>query len=365
MTDSKTDRLPSVCKWLRMTQDQVLDKFYGLPQAFSDGEGQKRFVYVPGTRTDRVLLVAHADTVWGNTNINFGFQNNIIFSLDRSVKHEVSKGSYTVTKHGKGIGADDRAGCAILWYLRSLGHSLLITSGEEQGCIGSRYLMNSKWWREELNKNHMFAIQFDRRGQKDLVFYDVGTKKFVEYVKKQTGYVPAQGSYTDIRQLCIDMCGVNISVGYYSEHQSEEKLVYDQWLNTLHTTHEWLNKPNIPRHDLDKSDKYYGPSYSYNNNTKYGGNMGHGNYSDDYGYQDTTGMSSVEESYTQKKANGSRPSNKVLTTSSDVGTVLTKASGQVVVGNNELMMCPYCYHKMIDQEWYENQFSCTSCDKSF
>src|SRR5688572_12489818 len=165
--DAKTDRLPGVCKWMRMTQDQVLDKFYGLPKAYSDGEGQKRFVYIPGTRDDRVLLVAHADTVWGNYKINIGYHDGILFSLDRENKYEIDgKYSGKIIKHGRGIGADDRAGCGIVWHLRELGHSILITSGEEKGCIGSRYIMNNPWWKDELSK-HNFAVQFDRRGQKD------------------------------------------------------------------------------------------------------------------------------------------------------------------------------------------------------
>ena len=36
--------------------------------------------------------------------------------------------------YDEGIGADDRAGCAILWLLKDSGHSLLVTNGEEIGC---------------------------------------------------------------------------------------------------------------------------------------------------------------------------------------------------------------------------------------
>lgn len=33
------------------------------------------------------------------------------------------------------LGADDRAGCAIIWLLRNLGHGILITDDEEQGSL--------------------------------------------------------------------------------------------------------------------------------------------------------------------------------------------------------------------------------------
>ena len=43
----------------------VFDKFLSLDGAIPVlGGGKNNFVYVPGTRKDRVLLVAHADTVW-------------------------------------------------------------------------------------------------------------------------------------------------------------------------------------------------------------------------------------------------------------------------------------------------------------
>jgi hypothetical protein len=181
------DRLPSVAKWLTMSQNDVLDKFMNLPNAFTDGttKKQNRFVFVPGTRDDRVLLVAHADTVWLDNPIRLGYFNNI---------------------------------------------------------LGSKWIMGDKAWRKNINTTHSFIVQFDRHGHKDIVFYDKGTKAFVEYTKEQTGFTPAQGSYTDIRELCYNICGVNISVGYHDEHRPEEKLVVDQFMNTLQTAKYWLSE---------------------------------------------------------------------------------------------------------------------------
>ena len=43
----------------------VLEEFAHLPGAVAVfEEGKKSFVFVPGSREDRILLVAHADTVW-------------------------------------------------------------------------------------------------------------------------------------------------------------------------------------------------------------------------------------------------------------------------------------------------------------
>jgi hypothetical protein len=261
------DRLPSVAKWLTMSQNDVLDKFMNLPNAFTDGttKKQNRFVFVPGTRDDRVLLVAHADTVWLDNPIRLGYFNNILYSLDRNTNKQTKQADgSTRTRWGVGIGADDRAGCAIAWALRDLGHSILITSGEEQGCIGSKWIMGDKAWRKNINTTHSFIVQFDRHGHKDIVFYDKGTKAFVEYTKEQTGFTPAQGSYTDIRELCYNICGVNISVGYHDEHRPEEKLVVDQFMNTLQTAKYWLSK-KVPTYPLIK-EEIFDIKPKYNNN---------------------------------------------------------------------------------------------------
>jgi hypothetical protein len=162
----KRDTLPSVAKWMRMTQTQVLDKFQGIPGSYSEGTGQQRFVYIPGSRKDRVLLVAHADTVWhwfengGDSGIQLKYEGDIITSAiaDKEFVITYRKSKRKDTIKGIGTGADDRAGCHILWQLRNLGHSLLITSGEEQGCISTHRMMGDKWWDEELNNNHQFVI---------------------------------------------------------------------------------------------------------------------------------------------------------------------------------------------------------------
>jgi hypothetical protein len=69
----------------------------------------------------------------------------------------LSNGVFQSANRIRGIGADDRAGCAILWLLKDLGHSLLITDGEEKGGIGSKWLMNDTEnadIAEEINTEH-------------------------------------------------------------------------------------------------------------------------------------------------------------------------------------------------------------------
>ena len=102
--------------------DEIFDRFAALPNAIAKKGGKpfERFVYVPGNRKDRVLLVAHIDTVWDKDYQKFG--NN------KPHNHRVvfENGIFSSGEETCGIGADDRAGCAMLWKLKDSGHSILI-----------------------------------------------------------------------------------------------------------------------------------------------------------------------------------------------------------------------------------------------
>ena len=219
-------------------EDDVIERFGQLDGAIERGEGPHRFVYVPGTRVNnRVLLVAHADTVWSGSPT----EHRIV----------VEDGIIRSGTPGIGIGADDRAGCAIVWLLRNSGHSLLITCGEETGQIGARFLMtheSNRDIREAIQEEHQFVVEFDRRNGTDFKCYDVGTDPFREYVQQQTGYTePDRSSYTDIGVLCGRICGVNLSVGYYHEHRPWEQLDIAEWENTLDISRRWLSREDLPR----------------------------------------------------------------------------------------------------------------------
>lgn len=225
----------SLTDWFMMTQEEVENRFLELPNAVKVGEGEKSFVFIPGTRDDRVLLVAHSDTVWDD------FLPIVPVKDGKIWANCVPK---------VGLGADDRAGCAILWKLRNLGHSLLIPNAEESGCVGSEFLMRQEKWRDIISQ-HSFALQFDREGSSDLVYYDVGSTEFVDWLPKQMkGYKNDCGSFTDITVLCQDICGANISVGYYHQHTAAEFLDEREWNRTLSTVSNLLQKKKIPRFEL-------------------------------------------------------------------------------------------------------------------
>lgn len=208
--------------------DAVFEKFASIPGAIR-GCGEKpkeQFLYIPGKRHDRAVLAAHADTVWD--------------------------AAYEETR-ARGLGADDRAGCAMLWLLKDSGHSLLILDGEEHGAQGSEFLKRE--YPElfaEMNA-HSFIIQLDRRGSSDYKFYKLPVSpEFRAYIELETGYHDAgTESRTDIVVLCETVCGVNLSVGYYDEHGPNESFVYEEWAHTFGIVRNMLIKP-LKRYPLVK-----------------------------------------------------------------------------------------------------------------
>jgi hypothetical protein len=240
--------------WFLMEPKNILRKFSKLPGArcnISEEPGDiSSYCYVPGTRNDKIVLVAHVDTVWEKKRkllIPAIYEKEKIWcAYFKSPK----KGEKPGKEHEPltGLGADDRAGCMALWVLRKMGHSLLLVDGEESGLVGSRAIVagktdDRKELMEELN-SHSFMIQFDRRGSNDLVFYSVASQEFKKYCEEScSGYKEANGSCSDISTLCRDICGVNISSGYYNEHTIREHWNFNEWKNTVNTVKNWIKGP--------------------------------------------------------------------------------------------------------------------------
>jgi hypothetical protein len=215
--------------------DAVLKRFAALPGADHRGSGDHQFVFIKGTRPNRIVLIAHADTVWSSD------------CYKTETPDLKITGSIIINANG-GLGADDRAGCAIVWLLRDMGHSILITNGEEQYGIGSSWLMkNHKDIRDEINENSAFALELDRRRGNRYICYDVGSEDFQAYIEKSTGHIESlSGGFTDICIVCEKICGVNLSIGYYNAHSEYEFLVYSEWQNTLDLCRKWLQE-DFPR----------------------------------------------------------------------------------------------------------------------
>ncbi len=222
--------------------DDVIEKFKTLNGAIfrEGGNPKERFVYVEGTRPDKVLLVAHADTIFDYYHIGG-------YNVD-STHQPIFDGELLKSTGLHSIGSDDRCGVAMCWLLKDSGHSILIVDGEEPGdlgsVLGSQFIRNkNKDIYNTLNDNHKFMVQFDRMGFGQYKTYDVGTVEFDKYIEQTLGlYKPNNLYYTDI---CIlsrpdGVCGVNLSVGYYGEHTEGEYTNIQEWYESFKKYEQWL-----------------------------------------------------------------------------------------------------------------------------
>lgn len=99
---------PTRAQWstaLTLPTDSVLRQFARLDRPGTIATG--KFVYLPGSRAaeERVLMVAHADTVWDH----------------RTTERKLEWKGRAVMGRGSGCGADDRAGCMAAWQVAQAG----------------------------------------------------------------------------------------------------------------------------------------------------------------------------------------------------------------------------------------------------
>lgn len=226
------------------TSEDIFEKFRYHHRAITrehPSDPKKRFVYIHGALKEKVVLVAHADTFFDE-------------------EYEYPKTDHTIVEENEwirgdgknAIGADDRAGCAMLYLLKDFGHSILITDGEEYRQKGSKWLMQYNPDIAALLNDHQFMVQLDLKGASHFKCYDVGTDAFREFIESKSGYKESgRENRTDIADLCRDVCGVNFSIGSYGEHTPEERINIREWENTLSMIKKILGS-KLPRFSLDK-----------------------------------------------------------------------------------------------------------------
>ena len=213
--------------FMQIAERVIVQQFLTLPRAVLIHTPYGNAVYVPPTRADSVLLVAHTDTVFGSQHVRLNKSGELITSARKDM----------------GIGADDRAGVAALWSLRSSGHALLIVPAEETGCQGSGWL--ARHYSTNM-LHHQYMIQFDRRGSSDLVRYSCGNDAFDDYLlASMQGYKLASGSFSDICELApaASVAAVNISIGFKNEHTARESLDMAAWTRTVESVRAMIAQP--------------------------------------------------------------------------------------------------------------------------
>lgn len=218
--------------------DEVFDLFSSLPGAIrcEGANSLERFVYIPGTRKDRVLLTAHADTFWDE---RYGMepteQDDLKFTI----------GIYCSSNVKHGLGADDRVGCAMLWGLRDCGHSILLTDGGEHGKLGALYLrkQHPKLFRE-INRTHRMILALDAPGSNcyrmDGVQNSDVFRLYVE-TKLDVTHGVMKGS-CDMDVLCKQICGVNLGVGYVNPRHNTELFFVNGWNSLYRKLYDFLEE---------------------------------------------------------------------------------------------------------------------------
>lgn len=210
------------------------------------------FVYAIGDIP--VALVAHADTV---------------FKLPPALDQFYYDQERDVIWNPDGMGADDRAGIfAIIQILKkyNLRPHIVITTGEESGCIGSGKLIAHT---QEFPAELKFMIQLDRRNRNDSVFYDCDNPKFEKFINK-FGFKTEWGTFTDISILAPvwDVAAVNLSIGYEDEHHEIERLHVDWMYETIGKVVEILQYVEAHK-DMDPFE-YIPLYYTYTSYGAYG-----------------------------------------------------------------------------------------------
>lgn len=164
----------------------------------------KSFIFKRGAIP--ILLVCHMDTVHSRPPTAKEICRNASGSM--------------LTAPTVGIGGDDRCGIfATMQVLKRNNVCALFTTDEEIGGKGAKKFVDA-----DLKDRFAFAIEIDRRGRNDAVFYDCDSPEFTKFVLGDKFYREAQGSYTDICDVCpaYGMAGVNVSSGYYNAHTTSE-----------------------------------------------------------------------------------------------------------------------------------------------
>lgn len=236
-------KIKEIKEILRYDKKQMLENTAEvlLSEGYEEIISTKSYTYAKGEIP--ILLVAHCDTVHKNKPKTILYDNmkQMMWSPE-------------------GIGGDDRCGIiAIYEIIKEYKPYVLFTQDEEIGGLGVKEFCE----KENLDKIK-FAIEIDRRGNNQAVFYDCGNEELQEYICNKYNFDLQYGSFTDVCFIgeAFDIGIVNLSAGYYNEHQEIEYIDFKALRNTIRKVKEML-KENIDKFfDYQEVLKYYPAQWS-------------------------------------------------------------------------------------------------------
>jgi hypothetical protein len=168
------------------------------------------FVFAEGNFP--VLLVAHLDTVHKEP------PKKILYSNDGD----------TISSP-QGIGGDDRCGVYMIFeVLKKFNCSVLFCEDEEIGMVGAEKFIDTKLAEKYISAFN-YIIEFDRKGDRDAVFYDCDNPEFEEFITYDF-FGTAYGSFSDISTVApfLECAAVNLSCGYYKAHTTDEYVIFSE-----------------------------------------------------------------------------------------------------------------------------------------
>lgn len=248
--DHITDRNERFERLVCMTQESM--KKYVIGRLGNYGKVKQGDGYVYHKGTFPVLLCAHMDTVHKELPQTLVYANGTISSP-------------------QGIGGDDRCGIyMILNILEKYDCHVVFLEDEEIGCVGVKKFINTKVCQKLKNEKLKYIIEFDRKGNNHAVTYDCENPEFDKFITKEF-FKKEYGTCSDISYIApkLEVAAVNLSCGYYKEHNLEEwvnlaemEKVIVEAMKILERTKEL--KESFKYIKTKKLRNYYGSYYDYN-----------------------------------------------------------------------------------------------------
>jgi len=246
-------------------------------ETYPNGTEDDIIRYLPdNTQKDMVgnyfLKIGNSDTV-------FACHIDTACKIKSNVKHVIDDN--IIKTDGKTIlGADDKAGLCILFYMiqKNIPGLYYFFIGEEVGCIGSKNISKNIL----LFNKYKRIISFDRRGETSVITHqsrkrtcsdDFANSLIYEYEKSglilekdQNGVYTDSAEFTDVIPECT-----NISVGYMYEHTNNEQqnIFYLEKLAVASAMVDWENlvtKRRVGEIEYKETGSYF---YDCNNDNYY------------------------------------------------------------------------------------------------
>lgn len=227
---------------LKLTQSElkIYLKDFLKDNGYSDIIDEDGFLYAIGT--DNYLLSAHMDR---HPNLK-----ERVLTIDEVVP---DNGKIRWTSH-EGIAGDDRCGVYIICELiKKYKPYVLFFEDEEIGCIGAKKFVNTKYIEDIKTLNYLVEIdrghghrnienKHNKHGR-DVVFYNITNKEFIDDVCTASGYKIGAGVGTDVVHLseATSIASFNISSGYCDEHHLNEFIMLDEVINSYNAVENVIN----------------------------------------------------------------------------------------------------------------------------